>query len=160
MGLSRQRPLQPVEAGQDHAGRRAERVLEERGRPARNDRDAPEGHGELPHELGHPRQRGGGTGVGHHGGQGAVEVEEEGAARRVGRQRRQQVRQGHCGAGRRGQRQVVVVVVVARSEPMTTTTSTPVTPVTGMDVVCGSTWAGLTPMDVAIAPACCCWPAA
>ena len=33
---------------------------------------------------------------------------------------------------------------------MTTTTSTPVTPLTGVAVVSGSTWVGFTPMVVAM----------
>ena len=43
---------------------------------------------------------------------------------------------------------------------MTTTTSVPVTPLTGVAVVSGSTWEGLTPMAVAIAAACCWKPVA
>jgi hypothetical protein len=68
-----------------------------------------------------------------------------------------------CGVARRGQRQedaVVVVAVAARSAPMTTTTSVPVTPLTGVAVVSGSTWAGLTPMVVAMDAAGCYMPAA
>ena len=42
---------------------------------------------------------------------------------------------------------------------MTTTTSVPVTPLTGVDAVSGSTWAGLTPMLVAMDAAGSCWPA-
>ena len=92
-----------------------------------------------------------------------VEVEEQRAASRLGRQRLQECRQARRGVARCGQRQedaVVVVVVEARSAPMTTTTSVPVTPLTGVAVVSGSTWVGLTPMVVAMDAAACCWPAA
>ena len=80
---------------------------------------------------------------------------------RLGRQRSQERRQARRGVARSRQRQAVVVVVeAARSEPMTTTTSIPVTPLTGVAVVMGRTWAGLTPMVVAMDAAGCCIPAA
>ena len=43
---------------------------------------------------------------------------------------------------------------------MTTTTSVPVMPLTGVAAETGSTWEGCTPMAVAMAAACSCWPGA
>ena len=158
MSRALQGALEAVEAGQRDAGRRPRTSARKAvGRPeitatsangtaSSARRAGTPGSGRAPRVLDDGRQR-------------PVEIEEQRAARRLGRQRPQQFRQARRGVARRGQRQVVVVVAAARSAPMTTTTSMPVTPVTGVDVVSGSTWAGLTPMVVAMDPACCCWPA-
>jgi hypothetical protein len=55
---------------------------------------------------------------------------------------------------------VVAGVVDARSAPITTTTSTPVVVLTGVAAEMGRTWAGFTPMVVAMDAACSCWPGA
>ncbi len=138
-----------------------EDLRQEGGGPARDHGDQREGDGELGQQVRHAGERPRLPRVLHNGRQRPVEVEEQRTVRRLGRQRLQQGRQARRGVAVRGQGQedaMVVVVVVARSEPMTTTTSTPVTPVTGVDVVSGSTWAGLTPMALAMDAACCCWP--
>ena len=148
--------LQAVEARQRDPGRVAQHLGEEGGRAARHHRDQREGAGQLGQERGHARQRAGSGRVLHDGGQRPVEVEEQGAVRRLGRHAPQG--RGQLGRGlarvtrvaRVGQRQVVVVVVEARSDPMTTTTSVPVTPLTGVAVVRGRTWVGFTPMVVAM----------
>ncbi len=158
-----QRALQAVEARQRHAGGLPQHLGEKGGRTARHHRDQREGAGELGQQGRHTGERSGSRRVLDDGGQGPVEIEEEGTVRRVGGhapERRGQLRPGPrpppAGAtriARGGQRQVVVVVVEARSDPMTTTTSTPVTPVTGVAVVSGSTCVGFTPMAVAMAAA-------
>ena len=135
---------------------------QEGGGPARDHGDQREGDGELGQQVRHTGERPRLPRVLHDARQRPVEVEEQRAARRLVRQGLEQGRQARLGVAVRGQGQedaTVVVVVDARSEPMTTTTSTPVTPVTGVAVVSGSTWAGLTPMAVAMDAACCCWPA-
>ena len=98
------------------------------------------------------------------GGERAVEIEEQCAVLRVGRQRLQDLGQARrcCSVAHGGQRQAAVVVVAdaARSDPITTTTSMPVVLLRGVAAEIGSTWAGFTPMVVAMDAACSCWPGA
>ncbi len=148
-----QRSLQAVEASQRDAGRLPQHLGEEGGRPPRDHGDQREGAGELGQQGGHAGQRTGPRRVLDDGSEGAVEVEEQRAVRRLGRQApegRRKLRRGLARAGQAQEEAVVVVDVEARSAPMITTTSTPVTPLTGVAVVSGSTWVGFTPMVVAM----------
>ena len=93
------------------------------------------------------------------GGERPVEVEEQRAAIRLGGQRLQQRGRERRRVARGGQvRRWSSWWSRPGPAPMTTTTSVPVTPLTGVAVVSGSTWVGLTPMVVAMDAAGCCWP--
>ncbi len=163
MGGPVQGALEAVEAGQRDAGRRAQDLGQEGGGAARDDGDEGEAGGQRSQQRRHARERAGRRRVLDDGRQRPVEVEEQRAAIRLGRQRLQEGREARRGVARCGQRQedaTVVVVLEARSAPITTTTSVPVTPLTGVAVEIGSTWVGWTPMVVAMDAAASCWPAA
>ena len=152
--------FEAVEAHELHPGGRTEHVAEERGGSARDHGHEREPRRQRDQERRHAGERACPDGVGHDGRQGAVEVEEERTVRGIGGQRLE--RGGELGRGRLGHRPArrQAPGAVARSWPMTTITSRPVVELSGVAELNGSTWAGFTPMAVAMDAAASCWPGA